>query len=367
MCITVSAEKNFCKLTSQEDSESWSSNTPLVPLVVSGPVTEGEEKEMDKDAGNMTGSTPLVPSVILGPMPVEGRERVNKEVGKLTGNTIFGKSNLVMREKRWRKKISRVETVKQTKKDMTAYTLSRALQLQHHGEIVFTRATDGYDILRPIVPKNFSAACKFEEGWALRKGPGHMYGDKYTRNFRMDIEEQYQLGEKSSSAKSSPAKILEYLEKKYAEELCLPSESDIRAEISRLIAAKKKLEAANKASKTPKRPKKKQDASNPVNNRQMNASTPDSEAQGTQPQRTGKEYLKFVIELAALETPISPKEAVRRVLEKFPRNEYTLPSDKQLSNSFTYQKRKIPNSKKVIFIDSVLRNFVLVFITFFFR
>lgn len=82
-------KKNFCKVTSQEDSESWSSNTPPVPLVSPGPA------------------------------PVEGRKKeVDNEVGKLTGITIFGKPHLIMREKRWRKKISKVETVKQTKKDI---------------------------------------------------------------------------------------------------------------------------------------------------------------------------------------------------------------------------------------------------------
>lgn len=114
------------------------------------------------------------------------------------------------------------------------------LQMQEHGEIKFTRATDDKNILRPFVPGNFCLPFEFENGWALRKKIGQMYGEKYTRHFRVDIEEQYKLGEISSNSKNSPAKILEYLQKKYPEELCLPSESDIRAEISRLMAIKKK-------------------------------------------------------------------------------------------------------------------------------
>ncbi len=93
-------------------------------------------------------------------------------------------------EKRFRR-LKQSNKPKKTLKKKTAYALSKALQLQHHGEIVFTKATDGYDIVHPIVPEKFSLACKFEERWALRKGPGHMYGDKYPRNFQVDIEEQY--------------------------------------------------------------------------------------------------------------------------------------------------------------------------------
>ena len=286
------------------------------------------------------------------PVLVEGGEKeIEKVVGKLTGITIFGKSNLVMRERRWKKMASKVVVVEQTKKDMIAYALSKTQQLQQHGDIVFTRASDSNDILRPIVPENFSFPCKFEKGWALRKGHGHMYGEKYTRNFRIDIEEQYQLGEVSSNAKSSPAKILEYLQKKYPEELCLPSESDIRAEISRLMAKKKK-EAANKTGQK----KKKDAASTPVNGRQKKTSATNYEAQGTQLARTEKEYLKFIIELAAL--PISPKEAVVRLMEKFSKEEYDQLTERQLSNSFSYQRRKILAAKQVQ-LDSIflfLRN-----------
>ena len=46
---------------------------------------------------------------------------------------------------------------------------------------------------------------------------------KHTRNFRVDIKEQYQLGEVSSNAKSSPAKILKYLQKNIPKNCaCLP-------------------------------------------------------------------------------------------------------------------------------------------------
>lgn len=209
----MSTEANCCKITSRNISESFPNTISLVPSCVSNTV------------------------------PIDTRnQKGENETGKLTGIVIFGKSNLVMREKRWKKRNSRLAVVKQSKKDLTAYALEKTLQLQEHGEIVFTRATDDNNNLRPIVPKNFSLLTKFEEGWALRKGPGHMYGEKYTRHFRGDIEDQYQMGEIASNAKSSPAKILEFLKNKYPEELCLPSESDIGAEISRLMAMKRKKE-----------------------------------------------------------------------------------------------------------------------------
>lgn len=74
---------------------------------------------------------------------------------------------------------------------------------------------------------------------------------------------------------------------------------------------------------------------------------PNSKPDGKDPKKTDKDYVKFIIELAALEKPINPKEAVKRVLEKFPRHEFALPTDKQLSDSFTYQKRKRVTAMKV--------------------
>ena len=60
------------------------------------------------------------------------------------------------------------------------------------------------------------------------------------------------------------------------------------------------------------------------------------------------EYLSFIQELAALEIPIMPKEAVKRVLERFPRSEHTdLPIDKKIYESFSYQKGKRTPAKKV--------------------
>ena len=103
MCITVSTEGNSFKRTHREISESWSNNTSLVPLVVSSP------------------------------RPIEGDKRADKKVGALTGIIIYGTSNLTMCKRRWKKKVARIAVVKQTKKDLTAYALSKALQMQEHG------------------------------------------------------------------------------------------------------------------------------------------------------------------------------------------------------------------------------------------
>lgn len=130
MCVTVSTEANCCNSTSREDRESLSTNTSLVPLNVSNLV------------------------------PIE-RRYIEEEnvVGKLTGTVIFGEWNLHRRVSRWKKKVQKVNVVKQTKKDMTYYALSKALQLQEHGEITFSRAINDNNILRPIVPEHFSLPC----------------------------------------------------------------------------------------------------------------------------------------------------------------------------------------------------------------
>ena len=179
--ITVSTKDNSCKISNT--NESWP-NTSIVPLGLNIVAAEDEREGGGK-------------------------------IGKLTGTVIHGKSNLVMRERRWKKPVRSLPVVKQTKTDLTAYALTKVLHLQELGEISFTRATDDNNTLRAIVSVDFTLPCEFEKGWARRVGVGQgMYGEKYTRQFRVDIEEQYQLGEISSNAKSSPAKILEYLQKK---------------------------------------------------------------------------------------------------------------------------------------------------------
>ena len=66
-----------------------------------------------------------------------------------------------------------------------------------------------------------------------------------------------------------------------------------------------------------------------------------------QPITKNKDYSNFIEELAVLEVPIKPNEAVRRILEKFPRSlNAELPTDDKLHASFVYQKGK--RAKKVM-------------------
>lgn len=83
------------------------------------------------------------------------------------------------------------------------------------------------------------------QGWARRPAKGKMYGAKYIREFESDIRELYERGAENKSEKLGAGRMLEELTKKYPHRYALPSESEIRTEISRLFSQSKKRKRVN--------------------------------------------------------------------------------------------------------------------------
>ena len=118
------------------------------------------------------------------------------------------------------------------KKNVVTYALKKTIEMQTHGVLQFHTAQENCDSLGAFVPQEFSMPVQFYDGWARRPKIGEMYGPKYMEQFRSEIAELYLLGEEDKKNKRSPAQMLEIITQKNPKEFCLPSENDIRAEIT---------------------------------------------------------------------------------------------------------------------------------------
>ena len=81
----------------------------------------------------------------------------------------------------------------------------------------------------------------YPPGWAMRRKHGKMYGMSYMDDeMRGFIRDTFMRGKAVSSDKQHPSWILEQLQQLHPMKLTLPSEQEIRNEISRLFARQKK-------------------------------------------------------------------------------------------------------------------------------
>jgi hypothetical protein len=76
-------------------------------------------------------------------------------------------------------------------------------------------------------------------GWARRPKQGKMYGAKYIKLYQADIKVFFEEGVKEKSRKMGAAAMLQALKEKYSDACQLPSEIEIRHEISKLLQAQK--------------------------------------------------------------------------------------------------------------------------------
>uniref|UniRef100_A0A7S2SF11 Uncharacterized protein n=1 Tax=Mucochytrium quahogii TaxID=96639 RepID=A0A7S2SF11_9STRA len=77
--------------------------------------------------------------------------------------------------------------------------------------------------------------ARYKAGWAVRPARGETRGETYLSDFRDDIREMFEQGEKDSGAKMQPSWMVERLRAKYPGRIKLPSENTIRGEITRLL------------------------------------------------------------------------------------------------------------------------------------
>ena len=229
-------------------------------------------------------------------------------IGKVSGITIVCDHAIAKRAARWKKPncnpVSDLAEFQNRRKDMKTYAIKQSLKLQDEGTISFSQAADKVDD-SALPPQEFQAP-EFTCGWAKRPKVGKMYGPKYMEAYREIIENLYNLGEADKRNKKSPAQMLEYLELRYPNSFCLPSENDLRTEINRLQTKKKSTG-------------KKKNDKNSTN---------------------GDEFSKFIQELAANQPTMKPNAVVVAVKTRFSSvNPFPL-TDVQIKSKFYYHKKK---------------------------
>jgi hypothetical protein len=85
-----------------------------------------------------------------------------------------------------------------------------------------------------IEMESFDVGHSFPPGWAIRLKKGEMYGAKYVTIFRDEIRDMFSRGEYNKAYKIGPGRILKSLRARYPDRFDLPTENEIRQEISKL-------------------------------------------------------------------------------------------------------------------------------------
>lgn len=153
---------------------------------------------------------------------------------------------------------------------------------------------DGHDNMKEYDLASNTVTKPRSLGWARRPPWGKQYGAKYMHLYAQEVRELFNRGVADSSKKMGPAQMLEELKRKHPGKYSVPSESEIRTEISVLFGKQEKAGGENEDSTehtaTRKRGRK---SKLPV---------------------AIQEYLQ---ELASTTNPIKPSAAVAKVREKF--------------------------------------------------
>ncbi|KAE8975172.1 hypothetical protein PF011_g24583 [Phytophthora fragariae] len=130
-------------------------------------------------------------------------------------------------------------------KDVSGFVKRSLLNLQETGRLGVIQSSDLTNRLvtscGSILANSSPSVVK--QGWAIRPPKGKMYGAKYIKLYTGEILEIFVCGEKNTSEKLGPSRMLEKLKVKYPNRFNLPSENDIRGEVSRLIQSRKRKQA----------------------------------------------------------------------------------------------------------------------------
>ena len=139
---------------------------------------------------------------------------------------------------------------KNTRNDVTARAIRFAHKMIHEGSIV-VKDVDIEDTILDNANQYTLSNQHFSKGWARRvKRDGGLYGRTYIHKYKDDIAEYFNKGEENSSEKMNSAQMRQSLKMKYPNCFTIPSETEIKQEISALFmdskSKKKKSKQNNK-------------------------------------------------------------------------------------------------------------------------
>lgn len=105
--------------------------------------------------------------------------------------------------------------------------------MRRAGTLFVQQASGSYNSLSKATLDTFNISHEFPAGWAVRPQKGSMYGAKYIGPFRAEIQELFCRGKVSSAERKGPGGMLEVLRLRYPDRFDLPSENEIRQEITK--------------------------------------------------------------------------------------------------------------------------------------
>jgi hypothetical protein len=186
--------------------------------------------------------------------------------GTITGVTIITAVQIRLRDRSWNKtsrsmllQLSARQKNPYPEKDVAGFVKRSLLNLQETGRLGIIQSSDLTNWLVTscgLVLAN-SPSNILKQGWAIRPPKGKMYGAKYVKLYAGEILEMFVCGEKNTSEKLGPSRMLEKLKMKHPKCYNLPSENDIRGEVSRLIQSRKRQLATTDSISTGSSPPKK--------------------------------------------------------------------------------------------------------------
>jgi len=192
--------------------------------------------------------------------------------------------------------------------------LRAAIKLQNDGIVNFTSSTTSdLERLSASYPTDYTSSEKFSAGWAIRPKQGAMYGPKNIDAFADEIKQLFDAGEIDKANKKGPAQMLEHLLRTYPRNYLLPTENEIRVEISKLMNQKKK-KVSNKSNRTTT--------------------------------STACNFVPFLESKLAENPSLMPKDALSAVLSTFPRHlNPELPPDEKIKSKFSSMKSQLKKKK----------------------
>lgn len=168
----------------------------------------------------------------------------------MTGIKVMTQSQLRRMQKRWKERPvivckaledhSPEEELHDQKNDMLSCAKRAALSLCSEGFISFRDGRkDNVESFELCSERSAPSDTQWSRGWARRPKRGEMHGKRRMSNYRAEIRAMLEEGAQSAGRKRSPAGMWEELLERHPGKFNIPSESEIRQEIGRLLNLQK--------------------------------------------------------------------------------------------------------------------------------
>ncbi|KAG2945637.1 hypothetical protein PC116_g10486 [Phytophthora cactorum] len=182
------------------------------------------------------------------PTSCDPHEVSSDDLGFITGVRIGKSTQIRRRARKWKRadvpaRKTNVPSNLPSERDITSYAKRSLIAMKNAGNIEVVEAASlprEMGDMHLTIPDATTDIPSLKQGWARRPPWGKMYGACYINRYEEEVAELFRQGEENSSCKFGPAHMLEVLIEKHPTKYDLPSENEIRSEISKLTRSRKK-------------------------------------------------------------------------------------------------------------------------------